>query len=90
MKKASNGVDLEQYNGHSYTPSFVWPFNRIGPVRSSFTEKEEGKNSIETLFEQQNFEIDIWFFFMLSTQRNFFNVKVGLGVVREAEVVWAI
>ena len=87
LKKASDDVDLEQHNGHSYTTSFVWPFNSIGPVRSSFTKREEGKNSIETLFEQQNSEIDIWFFFMLSTKRKFFNVKVVLGVVREVELV---
>ncbi len=69
LEKARIGEEI----GHSYTPSLVWPFISAAPMQSSFTIKEDGKNSIETLFVTQNFEMEIRFFFIARTQITLLN-----------------
>lgn len=55
---------------------------------SSFTRKEECNNSIQTLFDMQNWEIEIRFFFMLCAQRTLSNVNLMLEELNNVEPVW--
>ena len=66
LEKANRGKDI----GNSYTPSLALPVKSVAPVRRSFTRKESGSNSIEALFDIQNLEIVIKFFFRAGYTEN--------------------
>jgi len=52
-----------------YTPSLVCPHNNVAPLQSSLQKKVkvDGKNSMEKLFEVQNWNIKIKFLYMVET-----------------------
>ena len=89
LENATKGDDLKE-TAHLYTPSLVRPTKKIAPVCKSFTKKEEGKNSMELLFDLQNWDIEIIFLFMLRAQSTFCKEKVWKGVESEVELVWVI
>ena len=89
LENATKGDDLKE-TAHLYTPSLVCPYKNIAPVCKSFTKKEEGKNSMELLFDLQNWDIEIIFLFMLRAQSTFCKEKVWKGVESEVELVWVI
>lgn len=71
-------------------------FFLLGPRRSgvlvlsSFTRKADENNSVATLFEVQNWEIEIRFYIMLGAQWTLFNLKVCWEVVRDEKSVWVM
>ena len=64
LAKARISFDMDDaWAGYSYIPSLFGPSRSCAPVRRSFTTKEDGKNSMEKLFELQSSETDKRFLF---------------------------
>lgn len=71
LAKARIGFDMDDaWASHSYIPSLFGPSRSCAPVRRSFTTKEDGKNSMETLLELQSSETDKRFFFQAKNTKN--------------------
>lgn len=82
--------DLGTEDGHSYTFPLLWLCTKDAPVVRSFTRKKSGKNSIEVLLIEQNWETERRLFLMLGAHKILLCLKVESHDLRVVNPIWVI